>query len=326
MGAYPVPGVLWAELQEDLAAVEQHLERVLSQGAPSVREVATHLLRAGGKRLRPALVLLCARLGRFELDRLVPVAAATELIHMATLIHDDILDGAELRRGRPTVHTRWNVPVAVLAGDLLFAEAFSELARTGDTRVVQRMADVVHAMCGGEIEEQESVRRPTEQSEDAYLHRIGQKTALFIAESCRLGALVAGVDEAVQEELFAYGYKVGVGFQIVDDVLDLTASPVFGKAVGSDLRSGVLTLPVLHALSRSPERGRLLEIATAREVRREDVEEVRQILGGAGSFGYALEVARRYVTEAQGHLRALPRGVVRDTLWEMADFVLKRSV
>lgn len=317
---------LFHVIMPELGALERYLGETLDDADPSVKDVVTHLLAAGGKRIRPALVFLAAKFGRDpRTDRILPVAAAAELIHMATLVHDDILDEAVLRRGFATVHTEWSRRVAILAGDYLFAQAFRLLARTGEPRATEIMAKVVYDMCQGEIQQNVAALTGVDVNESAYMDRIGKKTAIFLAESCRLGAVMAGAEDWVVRVLQAFGWGLGLSFQIVDDVLDLTASSVaFGKAIGTDLRSGIMTLPVIHALTHSPERSRLADIAKDRAHGDGDVEEVRGILGQAGSFAYAESVARRLIGDAVESLNRLPACEARDALLSMASFVVER--
>lgn len=318
---------LFRVIMPEMRSLEDYLEGTLGDADPSVRDVVTHLMRAGGKRIRPALVFLAAKFGgTFDLDRLLPVAAAAEIIHMATLAHDDIIDGAEVRRGLTTVHAEWSPQVAILAGDYLFAQGFRLLARTGEPRAVEIMANVVFEMCQGEIHESVAALTGADADEKAYLERIGKKTAIFLAESCRLGALMAGADEVTTRVLRMFGWGIGLGFQIVDDVLDLTSSSVaFGKTLGTDLRAGVLTLPVIHGLTHATD-PRLRDIAQGRAGGEGDMEELKDILGRSGSFAYAEGMARRFVGDAVRNLSLLPECDAREALLSMADFVVEREV
>lgn len=315
---------LVAEVRDELAEVDQVMMRVLETKEAVLYDAATHLLRAGGKRLRPALVLLCSRLYTPDPGKLVPLAAAVELIHMATLVHDDVIDKAITRRGFPTVNAKWSDKVSVLSGDYLFAKAFSILSQHGDNRVVRMMADVVYEMCTGEMG-QVARRYSLAVSEGDYLGWIGKKTAYFIAECCRMGALVSGAAEPDATALHRYGYGIGMGFQIVDDVLDLTATAAqLGKPVGGDLRGGVITLPVIHALENSAERERLGKIISSRRISDAEVRHVSAILHSTGSLHYAYNTASRYIDEAKDALAVVPEVPTRRTLALIADFVISR--
>ena len=316
---------LFAEIEDDLLRVETAIEEALVAKDPLLVEVSTHLLRAGGKRIRPAMVLLAGRFNHYDLVLLLPVAAAVELIHMATLVHDDVVDRSRVRRGLPTVNAKWGSPVSVLIGDYLFAKAFSILAQTGDNRLVRLMADVVYQMSTGEIQQINSCFK-VDQTEEDYFDRIAKKTAIFIAESCRLGAIVSGASPEQEQALYDYGFGLGMGFQIIDDILDFTANVrQLGKPIGSDVRSGVLTLPVLHALAKSPRRDRLREILGKRPVGEAEVRAVGEILSETESLQYAYRAAVRYVEGAKGRLTCFPAGAAQENLLSVADFVVNRE-
>ncbi len=309
-----------------LARVEEVIHEALQSDNRSILEVSTHLLRAGGKRIRPALVLLSGRLYREDHPALTAVAAAAELIHTATLVHDDTVDKAQLRRGIPTINAGWGEHMAILMGDYLFARAFAMLAETGDNRAVRIMADVVFQMCVGEIEQWARVFEP-DQGELAYLDGIYKKTAYFIAECCRLGAVLGGAPAEEERALRDFGYGVGMGFQIIDDILDLAGDTErFGKNIGGDLRSGVVTLPVLYALIHSPQRRRIAEIIRGRAVGDREVAEIRALLERCGGFHYAFKVAERYTAHARRCLNRLPAGPARDALEGMADYLMQRDL
>lgn len=316
---------LFAEIESDLPKVEEAIEKAVNSGHRLLYEVSTHLLKAGGKRLRPALVLLAAKFSRYQIERLLPVSAAVELIHMATLVHDDVVDSSALRRGMPTVNAKWNNSISVLIGDYLFAKAFSLLAGEGDPRVVGIMADVVYQMSMGEIQQLTGASDP-DQTETDYFDRIIKKTGLFIAESCRVGGMVAGASEAEVQALFDFGHGIGLGFQIIDDILDFTSNVrQLGKPVCSDLRSGVITLPVILALRDSPRREELRRIVSSKTLTDADVSQVVKILQESGSLEEACRVAKGYIAGAKAQLNNLPDVPAKATLAAVADFVINRK-
>jgi heptaprenyl diphosphate synthase len=318
------PDALFLGVREDLARVEETIALALQADGPLTGEVAMHLLQGGGKRLRPALVLLAGAAAGGETAALIPVAAASEIIHMATLVHDDMVDGSELRRGVPTVHAKWGEAAGVLIGDYLFASGFSMLAATGNNRVVRAMSDVVSRMCAGEMRELAEQWQACD--EDAYLQRIDAKTAYFIAECCRMGGIAAGAPARLEEALAGYGSAVGLSFQITDDLLDLTGTvAAMGKPAGADLRAGVVTLPVIHALHHAPEADEILSILASRRVDDGDVERVRDIAERAGSVVYARQRSAQLAREAQSHLAVLPPSRGRDTLAALAAYLVERS-
>lgn len=316
---------IFAAIADDLRQVEAAIEEALATSDEMLDEVSTHLLRAGGKRIRPALVLLTSKFPGTSLERVIPVAVAVELIHMATLVHDDVVDKATVRRGLPTVNAKWSNQISVLTGDYLFAKAFSILAQTGNPRVVQIMADVVYEMSRGEIAQIASYFQAG-QSEAQYYERIAQKTGYLIAECCRLGAIVAGANEQAVQALYDYGMGVGLSFQIADDLLDFHGSAAkVGKPVCGDLKTGILTMPVIHALSHSPQAGQLRTLIETRNVTDADVESVKRVLEETGSFAYAREKADMHLARAVAALGEAPALETREALQTLADFVINRQ-
>ena len=317
-------GAVFEPIRSDLQGVEIAIQRALDGPNPHIVELATYLQRGGGKRLRPALLLLTARNFEYDRERLLPVAAAVELIHMATLVHDDIVDGATSRRGLPTVGVRWGTGTAVLTGDFLFARAFSLLAADRDTRVVRVMAEAVYEMSTGEIEQQEQLFDPST-GEEGYYRRIFKKTAHFISHCCLMGGLMGGAPERQVEALRRYGYGIGMGFQVIDDILDLTGDPAeLGKPRGTDLRSGVLTLPVLYALERDPQPW-LLERLAARHVDEATIARVVEWVEETGGIAYARRQAEQFVAGALAALDELAGAPMEPYLRALARFILERS-
>jgi len=242
-----------------LAACEARLNAVVSGFAPEVSEPAAATLAAGGKRLRPLLVFCCAPRAATDPEALISAATAVELVHMATLVHDDLIDRATLRRGRPTVARALGAEAAVRVGDFLFARAFGELTRTRSPRAVQALAGAALDLSQGEMDQQRAAHDLT-LTEDAYLERCRRKTAALFAVACRLGAMIGGATPKVEARLGAFGEQVGMAFQIFDDILDLTGTPAkTGKPRGTDLREGTVTLPVILALRSEPALGPQIE-------------------------------------------------------------------
>ena len=306
-----------------LAAVEALLRETLGHDVGVVEQLGAHLL-GGGKRLRPALVLLAGGAVGTPTEHLVPVAAACELTHMATLVHDDLVDDSDRRRGLPTVHAKWGVPMSVLIGDHLFARGFAILAARGDPAIVQVMSDVVSATCTGEIDEVAAQWDPEATSLEAYWRRIHGKTGRFIEECCRLGALVGRAPLAWTEALLSYGREVGDCFQVVDDLLDLTASPeLLGKPTGSDLRSGVYTAPVLLAL-RGSHGADLRRLLQQRPVGDGCVAAVADLLERSGALRQTAEVAEAMARRAMASLSPLPASEHRSALHALAEGLARR--
>ncbi len=288
-------------------------------------EVTQHPLRSGGKRLRPALALLGGRFHRPEdKERQVGLACSAELLHMATLIHDDIVDRARRRRGQETINARWGDRMAVLAGDYLLGSALALVATWGNRSVIESLSKCVQEMAKGEMIQFGRVNRLTDTEAD-YLDWIEKKTALLMAESAHLGAMGSGAPAKIVRPLWSYGRAVGLCFQIVDDVLDLTASAQsLGKPTGGDVKNGVPTLPVIHALAESSERAELRAIlANGRDG--SAVGDVVEILKRSGSFEYAYGRASSYAVMAHGELDKLPDIPARQALADMAHSLLHRT-
>jgi heptaprenyl diphosphate synthase len=323
--AQPELASLFAPVAAALERVEHGLWAALAGEDPEVMEPVTHLLSAGGKRIRPALVLLGAWVGDGGGQTAIDVAVAAELIHTATLVHDDVIDRSPLRRGVTTVHSQWSERVAVLAGDALFARAFSLLADTDNPLLVAAMARAVYGTCQGEIRQNLDMRGARVPSEEAYFERIGQKTALLIAECVRAGGIAGGVDATTLDALYQFGYHAGLAYQVVDDLFDIAASATaVGKSVGADLAEGVVTLPVIRALSSlpsdSPDRWLLLAASRGEG----DPAAVRAVLERTGAIASVTETAEALVERARRDAAVLSPGA-RDQFEQLAAFLAHRT-
>lgn len=287
---------LFGLIEAELMAVESELAHEIRSKTDLVTDIGNQLLLAGGKRLRPALYLLCARSGNDEnLNGTIPVAVAIELIHMATLVHDDVLDDATVRRGVSTANAQWGNYISILSGDYLFAKAFSLISESSTTQTLQFLTNVICEICEGEISQFRNKFNPY-QTEDDYLKRIAQKTAGFIAVSTQLGAMAAGLDHTEIEELHQYGYAIGMAFQIIDDVLDITASmEQIGKPVCNDLREGILTLPIIYALQRSPRHNELRKLILTQDMSDNHLEQSMFILNETNAVEYTYQRVREYL-------------------------------
>lgn len=314
-----------AELGGALQQVEDDLRRVLEEASPLTREIGLYLAEGGGKRVRPMMTLLAGRVFTSELEPVVPIATAAEMIHMATLIHDDVIDGAATRRGRPTINERWGNMVAVLTGDVLLARALVHLVDRGTPEIVKIMADMIALTCEGEINQNLSLN-DVDQSEDDYFDRIEKKTALFFAACCQSGGRMAGATKEQGEALYRFGRHLGMAFQVIDDVLDVTSDAgVVGKPVGNDLASGVLTLPVLYGLQhQTPDGERLRTLLSSPPLSPEQVHEALAIAQRNGALDYAYKVAERFAHMALEELKALPEGRGRTLLEAIVGASLER--
>jgi heptaprenyl diphosphate synthase len=303
-------------LADDVDRVENLLQRTAGASShPLVGEACLHLIKAGGKRVRPTLVLLSSHAGDAGGHATDLSAAAVELVHLATLYHDDVMDETETRRGVPTAHSKWGIEVAVLAGDYLFACGCALGADAGG-EVPGILARAIAQVCEGQIVETASLNDPHRPVDD-YIHTISLKTAALFRASCELGAATSGASRAERSALVTYGEKLGLAFQVVDDVLDLLGDPsVIGKQPGTDLKAGVFTAPVLLACERDPR------LATQLSRGDRELEKVLPSLIATGSIEATIEMAKGFRSEALAELSVVGRGAWRDSLEELIDGVL----
>lgn len=289
-------------LATDLERVETELAAAVRSEDPFLGEVAAHLVKAGGKRLRPALTLCTGYAANGigpATDETITGAVAVELVHLGSLYHDDVIDEAETRRGVPSVNARWSNIVAILAGDYLLARA-SELAASLGAPVAALLAETIGELCRGQVLELQHLF-DVDRSEAIYFSAIGGKTAALFATACRIGGMVAEVEGPTLDALTEFGHHLGVCFQIVDDVLDVTGSDAsLGKPAGNDLMEGVYTLPVILALDRTPALRELL----GRKLDDDQVDEARRLAGADGALDAALDAARDEAARADKVLAA----------------------
>ncbi len=316
---------LFDEIKYELGVVEEELIKAVKCPDPHLTEAVTQLVSAGGKRLRPTFCLLGGKFYNFDLDRLVPLAVALELIHMATLVHDDVVDSSMTRRGIPTIKARWGNRISTHVGDYLLGKSLVLISRYEDPLIPRVLADTSVKMCEGEII-QISTSFKTNQSVKDYFYRINRKTALLISASCKLGAVACGAPEPLHQALHRFGHHIGMAFQITDDILDMTAEQVkLGKPIGGDLRQGIITLPAIYALKHSASRERLREIAASRNKTDDEVNEAINLIRECGGIEYAAGIAQRYISKAKNELKVLPDVPAKKTLQAVADFIGVRS-
>jgi octaprenyl-diphosphate synthase len=312
---------------EDLDAVEAEIRRELDSPVTLIQEMGGYIAGAGGKRLRPILLLLAARLAGYRGPRGVRLACVVELLHTATLIHDDVVDQAPLRRGRPSANRRWGDDASVLVGDHLYSKSFAALVRDNDRAVMETLARSTVSMTEAEVFQLELKRSGTT-SEADYLRIITQKTASFISACCRIGALLGGSPPTLIEALTRYGLDIGVAFQISDDSLDFVADQDrLGKAIGADLREGKRTLPLIAMLERArpAELERVRALLRHRTLEPAELEEIRHLVLEHDGVEYARARAQAYAQAAKADLEPFPPSEARDTLGLVADFVVDRD-
>lgn len=318
---------LFRVIKADLAVLEEALLAAVASPVPLIQDVGTHLVTSGGKRLRPALFLLAARSGSaFDRERVMPLAVALELIHMASLVHDDVIDSADTRRGSPTANAKWSNQVAILSGDYLFAQAFSLVAGQHYGEVIAlRLATLVGELASGEILQDSSLFQ-AEHDLWAYEERIEKKTANFLAICCEMGAIVSGAAPEVAQGLYRYGHAIGMAFQITDDLLDITGDEVkIGKPAGNDIRQGVVTLPVIRALEVSPQREELAAILEDREMSEAMVARALSLVRASDGVDFAQRRANEQIQKAKAALPEEIPAAVREAFMQAADYISRRD-
>ena len=310
---------------EELLAVEAEIGRQLDSPVGLIQEMGGYIAGAGGKRLRPMLLLLASRVSGYRGPRSVRLGCVVELLHTATLIHDDVVDEAPLRRGRPSANARWGDDASVLVGDHLYSKSFAMLVRDNDRGVMETLARATVSMTEAEVFQLERKRSGVTTEAD-YLRIITQKTASFISACCRIGALLGGIAPPMVEALTRYGLALGVAFQISDDALDFSADQDrFGKAIGSDLREGKRTLPLIAMLERAAAAEEVRALLRRRGLGAGELEEIRRLVIAHDGVEYARARAAEYAQAAKQELEPFPPGDERETLALIADFVVDRD-
>jgi heptaprenyl diphosphate synthase len=318
---------LLAKLESGLELVEQQLVEAVKHTDPIAKVTTRHLIDAGGKRIRPTLVLLCAQLGQADQEKVIQAAVVVELTHIGTLYHDDVMDNAPKRRGVDSAHEIWGNNVAILTGDLLFARASQLVSKLGE-KALTLQADTFERLCLGQLNEtvgpadgQDVIKH--------YLSVLADKTGSLISASAELGVLFSGADESLREPVRKFGEAIGVAFQLIDDVLDIHSDgKVSGKTPGTDLRAGVPTLPVLYLrqdAKSDPESAKLVEIIDGGLDDDAQLTSVIQQMRKHPATERAFQEAKRWADQAIEALADLPAGAVREALTNFADAVIERQ-
>ncbi|HKJ26019.1 MAG TPA: polyprenyl synthetase family protein [Anaerolineales bacterium] len=313
-------------VQEDIPLVEERMREQSNGHHPDLAMALNHLLSAGGKRIRPATCLLVGRMLNADLDRTITLAAAIELLHTATLVHDDVIDGALLRRGNPTLNAQWSPGATILTGDFLFARAAKLAAETESIELMKVFSKTLAVIVNGELTQLFTSKGLV--NRDDYFNRIYAKTASLFEISAYTPVYLAGGDESLLENLRTYGYEVGMAFQIMDDILDFTsAQSKLGKPVASDLRQGLVTLPAINYVENNPDdpdMQRILE--NNRGVDEVTIQRVVAAIRESGAIQAALEEAREFVNRGLAALELMPDYPQKAALEELALFVVNRQL
>lgn len=315
-------------VHQDLDEIEVALTENLKPYLPLVSHVANYIMFSGGKRIRPLLMVLSARLCGYKGGYDKTLSVVFEYLHVASLLHDDLVDGADVRRGNPVAHSIWGNPATVLVGDFLLARSIAIAAQANSTSIINVLAHTTVQMSGGEIHQLLNLRDLT-MGETDYMEVIRRKTAYLIQAACQVGALISEAPEEQVQALADYGHHLGIAFQMIDDLLDYTADAgVLGKATGTDLREGKLTLPVIYALNRatSEDRRRLETIIGDSDITESDFETVLELIKKYGGIAYTRERAQEYIEQAKKSLDIFDASKPRTLLKQLADYVIVRNM
>jgi octaprenyl-diphosphate synthase len=315
-------------IQKDLDKLELSIDELISTRVSYIKEIVTYIIKSGGKRVRPVLVMLCSKLCGYRGRKHIPYAAIIEFIHTATLLHDDVVDNAKTRRGLSTVNTVWGNEPSVLVGDFLYSRSFELMSRDGNNEILKTISKVTTALSEGEI--LEIVRTAdVETTEKDYYEIIGNKTAVLFGAACEIGAILGGRPDSERRALRNFGYDLGIAFQLMDDVLDYTSyNDVLGKHVGTDLKEGKVTLPLIHVLRKAGEKDKayIEKIFTKQRITQRDFDRVLAITEKNGGIAYTLDATERHLTQAKGYLDIFPASRYKTALLELADYMLKREM
>jgi geranylgeranyl pyrophosphate synthase len=317
-----------SDFQDDMALVEARVRRAADVDYPVLGDILQAIVGAGGKRLRPLLLLLCARSYDYQIERLIPAAAGVEMLHTASLVHDDTIDSSQLRRGQPTLNSMFDSGTVILIGDYLFAQSAILAAETMNPRAVAIFASTLADICDGQLQEVFTAHRLDQTRED-YDRRIYGKTASLFAGAAEMGAVIGDASEDAIQNLRAFGGDVGMAFQIVDDVLDLrSTTDTIGKPANLDLRQGTVTLPTMLYLQRadgSAGARTLRRVIDGTEVSDDDFSMVATLIEESGAIDESIDAARVHVADAIERLNALPDPHVANALESFANLALERT-
>jgi octaprenyl-diphosphate synthase len=314
-------------IQTDLDKVNQFIVDQLYSDVALVESIGHYIVDAGGKRLRPMLVLLTARACGVKSDQHINMAAVIEFIHTATLLHDDVVDMSTLRRGRPTVNAQWNNPSSVLVGDFIYSRAFQVLVKIGDMRIMEIMADTTNKIAEGEVLQLISKSNPNS-TEALYMQVIQNKTAILFQAAAKSGAMLSGADQKSVSAMAEFGLQLGLAFQLIDDALDYIGdAEELGKNVGDDLAEGKSTLPLIYTManSSSADRDLIQQSLRAESLTSQQLQEVIALVKNSGALEYTQELASTKTTAAVKALEALPNSEYKTALKDLVEFSLTRK-
>lgn len=317
-----------ALLKEEMQAVERQFEKNLASDVELISKVGQYVLSSGGKRIRPMLLILCAHLCNYRGNKHIELAGVVEFIHTATLLHDDVVDSASLRRGNRSANSVWGNQASVLVGDFLFAKSFSVMVGSDSLKILKILSDTTTQLAEGEILQLINTC-DLEVNELRYLQVVRDKTAILIAAACQVGGVLAGVDYERETALREFGLEIGTAFQLMDDALDYVADQEdFGKEKGHDLFEGKMTLPLIHTYANSAagERAEITRIVEAEELVPQDLNYICTLIDNKGGIEYTRSKAQERIDKAKSLLGIFPDCQARQALYTVADFVVSRKL
>ncbi len=314
--------------QRDLQEVEKYLNRYITSDVKLIPEISHHLIDSGGKRFRPLLHLISASLCGYNGENRFPMAAVMEFIHTATLLHDDVIDQAIMRRGKTSANNIWGNAASVLVGDFLYSKSFTLMTEIGNMQILKMMSDVTNVMSEGEVFQLMKCG-DVNLTEEEYLTIIEKKTAILISAACSSGAILAGTSQNKVKALAHFGHNIGMAFQMTDDTLDYMAKEKdFGKSIGKDLEEGKMTLPLIYALKKAKpaERKLIKEKVSRKKLSQKSLKDILSFIQEHEGIDYALKCAQKYITDAKAMLSIFPECTEKDQLQAVADYILSRSI
>jgi len=318
---------LYKDIREDLDSVEETLKLFSRSSNIIISEISSYLIRNSGKRIRPALLLLCSKLLGYKGKENILMSAIIETIHTASLIHDDIIDNSKIRRGKETIHARWGANITVLLGDYLYIKAMGLSLGSTHKQIIQILTDTSAQMIEGELNEY-YLSGNLDVEEESYLDIINKKTASLFLASCRIGAILANSSKKEEQDLAEFGTNLGMSFQIIDDLLDFTGDEkILGKPVLSDLNEGRVTLPLIYTLKNDNYKDRKLITSFLKEKNgsKKYKEEISEIIQSNGALQYTQSTAREFSSKSKEIIQQFPKSIYRDTLTLFPDLILTRN-
>jgi octaprenyl-diphosphate synthase len=315
-------------IEEDLKTLESSIQELIATRVSFIKEIVNYIIKSGGKRVRPILVILTAKLCGYKNEKHISYAAIIEFIHTATLLHDDVVDNAQTRRGSSTANIVWGNEPSVLVGDFLYSKSFELMAEDGNHEILKTISKATTALSEGEILELLKTS-DIDTREEEYFEIIGNKTAVLFSAACEIGAILGNMDKEKRLSLKNFGYNLGIAFQLTDDMLDyISCDNILGKHVGTDLKEGKVTLPLIHTLKLTNEKEKtsIKKVLDKNKVTIKDFERVRNIILKYGGIDYTSTIAKQYINTAKKFLNIFQTSPYKNALLSLADYMLKREM